>query len=205
MGLGLPDREGKPVIYDAGYFDIIKKALQMKARWMVNRFNQAVPGTPLIIFFDEPYMVSFGSAYVSIAREEATALFNEVTAGIDAKRGVHCCGNTDWSVLFNTDLDIVNYDAFNFMETIFYFKEDLAHFLSRDGLISPGIIPSSEKVLDVSVEEIRDLFSAFVARMAEIGVNAKETDFLFTTSCGLGSLGTRETERAMGLLKDIFP
>ena len=203
MGLGLPDREGKPVIYNFGYFDIIKKALQMKARWMVSKFKEAAPGTGLIIFFDEPYMVSFGSAYVSISKEEAIGIFDEVTAGIDARRGVHCCGNTDWSVLFNTTLDIVNYDAFSFMETIFYFKDDLARFMGRDGLISPGIIPSSERVLALSTAEIRDLWAAFCAHMEGIGIDARQREFLFTTSCGLGSLGTKETEQAMKLLGEL--
>ncbi len=203
MGLGLPDEEGKPIIYNAAFFDIIKKALEMKAKWMTRKLGEAAPGTPLIVFFDEPYMVSFGSAYVSISKEEAIALFDEVTKGITAKRGVHCCGNTDWSVLFNTTLDIVNYDAFNFLETIFYFKEDLLRFLGRGGLISPGIVPSSEKVLEVSLEEIRALSAAFDTQMKGAGIEPGLREWLFTTSCGLGSLGNPETERAMTLLREL--
>jgi methionine synthase II (cobalamin-independent) len=203
MGLGLPDEEGKPVIYNFAYFDIIKKALQMKAKWMLGQIQKEVPGKDLIIFFDEPYMVSFGSAYVSIGKEEATALFDEVTGGLNAKRGVHCCGNTDWSVLFSTTIDIVNYDAFSFLDTIFYFKEDLLKFLGRGGSICPGIVPSSEKVLEVSLKDIRALWDDFVAQMEGIGVDARGKEWLYTTSCGLGSLGTRETESAMKLLGEL--
>ena len=203
MGLGLPDEEGKPVIYNFAYFDIIKKGLHMKAKWMIDKLRKEAPGKDLIVFFDEPYMVSFGSAYVSISKEEAIALFDEVTGGLDAKRGVHCCGNTDWSVLFRTGIDIVNYDAFSFLDTIFYFKEDLLNFLGRGGLISPGIIPSSEKVLEVSMEDVRDLWGAFKSQMEKIGIDAEKKEWLFTTSCGLGSLGTAETDRAMKLLKEL--
>jgi methionine synthase II (cobalamin-independent) len=203
MGLGLPDESGKPIIYNYGYFDMIKKALRMKAKWMIRAIQEQAPGKDLIVFFDEPYMVSFGSAYVSIAKEEAIALFDEVTEGLPARRGVHCCGNTDWSVLFNTSIDIVNYDAYNFLETIFYFREDLAKFLLRGGWICPGIIPSSEKVLEVSLAEIRALWKTFLAEMDRTGVDAGSREWLFTTSCGLGSLGLPETEAAMRLLGDL--
>ena len=203
MGLGLPDEEGKPIIYNAGYFDIIKKALQMKAKWMIREIKAKAPGKDLIIFFDEPYMVSFGSAYVSIAKEEATALFDEVTEGLEAKRGVHCCGNTDWSVLFNSTIDIVNYDAFNFLETIFYFKEDLLRFLGRGGWVSPGIVPSSEKVLETSLRDLENLRGLLGAEMEKIGISAADRDWLFTTSCGLGSLGEGETQAAMKLLGEM--
>jgi methionine synthase II (cobalamin-independent) len=203
MGLGLPDEDGKPVIYNFGYFDIIKKALHMKARWMIEKIKQVAPGKELIIFFDEPYMVSFGSAYVSIAKEEATSLFDEVTGGLGAKRGVHCCGNTDWSVLFNSSIDIVNYDAFSYLETIFYFKEDLVKYLGRGSWICPGIIPSSEKVLETSLTDIKALWATFLTEMDKIGIDAKRKEWLFTTSCGLGSLGEKETEAAMKLLKEL--
>jgi hypothetical protein len=203
MGLGLPDDEGKPVIYNFAYFDIVKKGLQMKARWMLRQIGSEAPDKDLIIFFDEPYMVSFGSAYVSIGKEEAITLFDEVTGGLNAKRGVHCCGNTDWSVLFNTSIDIVNYDAFSFLDTIFYFKEDLMKFLARGGSICPGIVPSSEKVLEVTLGDIRVLWDVFVSRMKDIGVDVGRREWLYTTSCGLGSLSARETEGAMKLLGEL--
>ena len=148
-------------------------------------------------------MVSFDSAYVSISKEDATSLFDEVTGGLAARRGVHCCGNTDWSVLFNSSIDIVNYDAFEYLETIFYFREDLLRFLGRGSWICPGIIPSSEKVLGASLKDIRVLWATFLAEMDKIGFDAKAKEWLFTTSCGLGSLSEKETEAAMKLLGEL--
>ena len=201
MGLGLKDEQGKPIIYNDSFFDIIKKALNMKAKWMVNAIRTACPGKKTIIFFDEPYMVSFGSAYVSISKEETISLFNEVLEGVEARRGVHCCGNTDWSVLFNSSVDIVNYDAFNFLETIFYFREDFSRFLKKGGWISPGFIPSSEEVLRISVNDIKELIGRFTEKMATLPVKSESKDWLVTTSCGLGSLKLSEARKAMELLK----
>jgi methionine synthase II (cobalamin-independent) len=203
MGLGLPDENGKPVIYNYAYFDIIKKALHMKARWILEAIGREAPGKEIILFFDEPFMVSFGSAYVSISKDEAIALFDEVTGGLKARRGVHCCGNTDWSVLFNTTLDIVNYDAFNYLDTITYFSDDLSRFLKRGGWIAPGIVPSSEQVMEVSLDAIVKLWNTFIVRLQGMGIDPKLHKWLFTTSCGLGSLGVDEAEKAMQLLKDL--
>jgi hypothetical protein len=204
MGLGLKDEQGKAIIYNSSFFDIIKKTLHMRARWMISRIKESYPAKDVIIFFDEPYLVSFGSAYVSISREEAVALLSEVLGGIDAKRGIHCCGNTDWSVLFNADVDLVNYDAVNYLDTIFYFQNDLERYLARGGEIAPGIVPSSEKVLEISLNDILKLGCAFVDRMNGLeSLKKGRKDYLFTTSCGLGSLKSVEATRAMEFLREL--
>jgi len=201
MGLGLKDEKGKPVIYNYGYFDIIKNALHMKAQWMIATIKAQFPDKGIIIFFDEPYMVSFGSAYVSISKEEAINLFNDVLKGIPALRGIHCCGNTDWSVLFNTDVDIVNYDAFNYLETIFYFEDDLKRFISRGGRIAPGIVPSAEEVMNATSADMERIMEKFQSAMTEKVGPQGLRDLIVTTSCGVGSLQPEEASHAMELLR----
>ncbi len=203
MGLGLKDEADKPVIYNSAFYDIIKKALHMKAKWMVHMIKTIYPEKEIIIFFDEPYMVSFGSAYISISKEEVISLFNEVLGGIPAWRGVHVCGNTDWSVLFNSDIDIINYDVYEYLDTIFYYREDLNRFLAKGGWIAPGIVPSTEKIRDASKEELQECLSSFTNKMREIKPDLQQKDFLITTSCGVGSLTNTEAKKAMELLKTL--
>lgn len=202
MGLGLKDENDKPVIYNFAFYDIIKKALNMKAKWMTGAIQERYPGTDIIMFCDEPYMVSFGSAYISIPREDVIASLNEVIDGIPARRGIHICGNTDWSVPFQSDIEIVNYDAFSYLDTIFYFTEDLKEFLERGGWVAPGVVPSSPDVMNETPDSVRDRAALFIEKIA--GVTVPDTDsILFTTSCGLGSLTEEEARRAMELLKQL--
>ena len=203
MGLGLKDEEGKPILYNDAYFDIVKKALRMKAQWMIATFTERFPGKDLIIFFDEPYLVSFGSAYVSVSREQTIALLNEVLEGLGARRGVHCCGNTDWSVLFNAQIDLINYDAYEYRETIFYYPDDLKRFFVNGGSIAAGIVPSSEKVVDSSVQELAANWKDFLARAAAAGISTGAQNWIVTPSCGLGSLTPAQARRAMELLKEL--
>jgi len=200
IGLGLKDEKGQSVIYNSAYFDIIKKALHMKAAWMISFINSCFPEKEVMIFFDEPFMVSFGSAYVSIAKSDVVSLMNEVLGGLGVRRGVHCCGNTDWSVLFSVDADIINYDAFNFLETIFYFKDELAAFFRRGGAISPGIVPSSEAVLSCPVEDLVGLWHRFGDSVDALYPGAKWREWFVTPSCGVGSLSTQAAGRVLELL-----
>lgn len=203
MGLGLKDENGKPVIYNFGYFDIIKKAIRMKAQWMVATIKEQFPDKGIIIFFDEPYMVSFGSAYVSTSKEEAITIFNDVLGGIPALRGIHCCGNTDWSVLLNADVDIINYDAFNYLDTIFYFEDDLRRYVGRGGRIAPGIVPSSEEAMNATSADMERIMERFRSLMKEkIGSQGLQ-NLIVTTSCGVGSLKAEEARKAMTLLKTL--
>jgi hypothetical protein len=202
LGMGLKDEKGKPIIYDDAYFDIIKKALRMKAEWLVETIKGCCPDKNVILFLDEPAMVSFGSAFVSVSQGDVTSLFNEMADGLGAAVGVHCCGNTDWPVLLDSRVDLINYDAFNFMDTPFYFRENLSSFLSRGGMVVPGLVPStSETLAGVDLGGIRDCWSKYQRLFAETG-QSQETSIV-TTACGLGSLSAEEAYKALALLRGL--
>ena len=203
IGLGLKDEKGRPIIYNSAYFDIMKKAVHMKAAWMIDFIKSRFPEKEVMIFFDEPSMVSFGSAYVSIAKSDVITLMNEVLTGLAVKRAVHCCGNTDWSVLFSVDTDIINYDAFNFLETIFYFKEELAAFLKKGGIIAPGIVPSSDAVLSVSVEDMKNIWQKFGDAIDALAPGIDWRKWLATPSCGVGSLSKEAATKVFELLAGL--
>jgi hypothetical protein len=202
LGMGLKDENGKPIIYDSAYFDIIKKTLRMKAEWLIDTVRRHYPDKGVILFFDEPAMVSFGSAFVSISSNDVTSLLNEMSDGLDALVGVHCCGNTDWPVLLNSSVDLINYDAFNFMDTLFYFRENLSAFCSRGGRIAPGIVPSTaETIATVRAGDLRDYWLKYKALVAKAGTG--EESVIATTACGLGSLSEDDAYKALELLKSL--
>jgi methionine synthase II (cobalamin-independent) len=204
MGLGLKDEDGTPIIYNNSFYDIIKKAIHMKAKWMIHTIQSAYPEKDIIIFFDEPYMVSFGSAYVSVSKEDAISALNEVTEGLQAKTGIHICGNTDWSVPFNSNINIVNYDAYTYLDTIFYYPHDLARFLTRGGQIAPGIVPSVQEDLAVSTLDVLEKrVDEFLTKIRTSAGAIPRDNFFITTSCGVGNLSSGEARKAMELLHKL--
>ncbi|MBI5144549.1 MAG: hypothetical protein HZA30_05740, partial [Candidatus Omnitrophica bacterium] len=98
--LFLTDQNKRSVIYDRDLFEVLTKVLSMKARWQIKRLKE-VHGK-VILFIDEPYLVSVGSSYVNINIDEAVKRLDELINAIKnegALVGIHCCGNTDWPIL----------------------------------------------------------------------------------------------------------
>ncbi len=46
-----------------------------------------------------------------------------------AVAGVHCCGNTDWTILIDAGVDMINFDAFEYGETIALYPDAVKGFL----------------------------------------------------------------------------
>ena len=62
-------------------------------------------------------------------------VFSELTDSLDSQDclvGIHCCGNTDWSMLMDSgSIDIINFDAFEFQERFVLYADNLKSFLKR--------------------------------------------------------------------------
>ena len=78
-GLTVTDDSRRSIIYDDVLGDAVAKLLRLKASWQEKALSQISKNT--IIFVDEPYMVSFGSAFVPLSRERVVSLLEEVLAG----------------------------------------------------------------------------------------------------------------------------
>jgi len=203
-GLTVTDQERRPVLYDDTLADALAKHLHLKAAWQETKLKAISANT--IIFVDEPYMTSIGSAFVSLSQEQVTGLLEEVFAGISGLKGVHCCGNTDWSILLSTSLDILSFDAYNYGSTIALYPEEVKTFLERSGVIAWGSVPHDEQ--DLNGETVKSL----IDRLEEgIGaLNRKGVSFrlltercLVTPSCGLGSISEEAAAWALELLAGV--
>ena len=171
FGLAIADQEQKPVFYDPTLREILVNHLSLKAKWMEMKFRDLFPGTPTILFFDEPSLSSFGSAFSSLNREEVIHSLNECLDAVKGLKGIHCCGNTDWSVLLSTHLDILSFDAYGYLETLSLYPKDLKAFLERGGILAWGIVPTSEEVLKEEAESLVKRFKEGVELLSKKGMD----------------------------------
>ena len=204
-GLTVTDQDRKSIIYDETLADAAAKMLRMKATWQENELRKINKNT--IMFIDEPYMSSYGSAFLSVSREKVVTLIQEVIAGISGLKGIHCCGNTDWSLFLGTGLDIINFDAYNYAESLSLYPEDVKRFLANSGTIAWGIVPPFQDALaKESVASLKDRLEEAMAPFTRHGVPFRQliTQGLITPSCGLATLKTSEAAgHALELLVDL--
>jgi methionine synthase II (cobalamin-independent) len=204
-GLTVTDDSHRAIIYDDVLGDAVAKLLRLKASWQEKELSQISKNT--IIFVDEPYMSSFGSAFVSISREKVIELLEEVFGGISGLKGIHCCGNTDWSVLLETSTDIVSFDAYNYAQSLSLYPAEVKRFLDRQGTIAWGIIPNNEESLaKETVASLKDRLEEAMAPFTRKGIRFKQLieQGLLTPSCGLASLATEEAAaQALELLAEL--
>jgi hypothetical protein len=188
-GLFLTDENKRSVIYDKDLFEVLSKVLAMKARWQIKKLKKLTQG--VIIFLDEPYLVSIGSSYVNVNMDEAAKRLDEVIDSIKkegALAGIHCCGNTDWPFLLKRDIDILNFDAYNFMKEFSLYPAEINNFLSRGGTIAWGIVPSSEAFVKETDKSLARRLRSALSVLGERGVAKDALSSMLSSSCGLGSL-----------------
>lgn len=203
LGLIAKDENGRALLYNDTFMDILVKSTAMKAKWLQGQITAA--GAGAIIFFDEPMLQSVGSPTVPIDRYKAVSYLDEVVNSVRCLTGCHCCGNTDWSILMESDVDIIAFDAYHFGEAMALYPSALADFLGRGGMLAWGIVPSTAEVGDVSAD---DLLARLVQAMnlvcaQGIDVDQLKSQSLLTTSCGLGSLSEELAEAALRTLADV--
>ena len=204
FGLALTDQEQKPIFYDPTLRDILVKHLSLKARWMEKRFNELFPGTPTILFFDEPSLSSFGSAFSSLNREDVVHSLNECFDAVKGLKGIHCCGNTDWSVLLSMNLDILSFDAYGYLETLSLYPKELKAFLERGGILAWGIVPTSEAILKEEAEGLIKRFKEGVKTLSKKGFDPTLLQrAIITPSCGTASLPIPLAEKVCQLTAEV--
>jgi methionine synthase II (cobalamin-independent) len=209
FGLTVTDQNLRSSLYDETLADAIIKNMAMHARWQVRQLKTVRSG--VIIFVDEPYMASFGSAFIAISREQVIAALNEVFEAIHAEggmAGVHCCGNTDWSVLMDTTVDILNLDALEYLENLSLYPGEVRRFVDRGGQVAWGALPNDRAALDAQPEAIaarlvdglRLLARRAESQGIELPVQAWASASLLTPACGMGSTSPEVADRVLELL-----
>ena len=199
-GLTVTDQDGRAILYNETLAEVTAKFLRLKASWQENALREISPNT--IIFVDEPYLTSLGSAFVAIPNERVTTLLEEVFKGIRGLKGVHCCGNTDWPILLGTTIDILSFDAYNYASSLSIYPNEVKSFLARGSTIAWGVVPNSEEALaKESLSSLYDRLGEAMAPFTRNGIKFKQLieQGLITPSCGLANLSPEAASRALEL------
>ena len=204
FGLQVTQQDKRSILYNDTLRDVMTKQLLGKAQWQLDMMKRIHPDP--IMFLDEPYLAAFGSAFTSVNRDTVTSIFGTFFQEIDSLTGIHCCGNTDWSLILDSGPDILSFDAYSYLDSLFLYQENLTRFFSNGGIIAWGIVPTNES--DIKKESSESLFRRLEKgweRLAELGFDQKAilSQSLITPACGLGSVSISAAAEAFRLTRQI--
>lgn len=197
---------GIPLLHDKVLMQAVVKLLRMKALWQADMFKGFAKET--ILFIDEPYLGCFGSAYTPINKKDAIDGLTEFTDGLKpscSMLGVHCCGNTDWSIFTEAgNIDIISFDAFDFQDKFALYAQDIQGFLKKGGVICWGIVPTREftakEDVGLLIRKIRQGLGLLVKKGVDEGL-LKER-LIISPACGLGTFTPQKAEEIFRLLSE---
>jgi hypothetical protein len=207
FALTLVDENKRAMFYNEEFRDVIVKALAMKCRWQIQKFKPFAEN--IICFIDEPILSAFGSStYVSVTRTDVVGLLSEMIDAVHrdgALAGIHCCGNTEWSLLVDAGVDIVNFDAFEFGETILMYADSIKKHLERGGMLAWGIVPTSPKIREQTIDGLSGKLEMLMDKLAAKGIdkNLITDRAILTPACGTGSLEAADAEKVFETLSSL--
>lgn len=207
LAAGVMNLDGKSILHDPELFEAITSGLCAKALWQIRMLSSS--GRGAILFVDEPYLSGFGSAFCTVERVQVIEVLGKFIGYLKqhshAVIGIHCCGNTDWAMLMESGADIINFDAFGYMEHFLLYPKQISSFLARGGAIAWGIVPTSAFEGRETSEELSRLLEKGIQRLSSLGIETEliRERSMLTPACGMGSMKPLDAEKALRLLADI--
>ena len=204
FGLSVTDENKQSIIYHKDMFEVLTKILVMKARWQISKLKEYCQNP--VIFIDEPYLISIGSSYINVSVEDAVSRLEELSGAIKDSggiSGIHCCGNTDWSMLLKLNIDILSFDAYSGAREFSLYSDEIKAFVAKGSTIAWGIIPSSDATDKETASSLRERFDQAVGMLSQKGIPKDSISSLITPSCGLGSLDEFRAKRILQATKEV--
>lgn len=201
--LGLKDTGGKPIYFDEELREIALMLLKAKTRWQIDALK--VHAGKVIVFIDEPILSALGgSAYLGVSEVESMRLIAEMAEVIHSEGGIpgiHCCGNANWPLVIRCGADIINFDAYDYVDTIALYPEEFREFLERGGALAWGIVPTSDAITLETPDSVIKRFREGIEKLSRhFPEELLLSHILITPSCGTGSRTVEETLKVFQIL-----
>jgi hypothetical protein len=160
-----------------------------------------LPGTGLVLFFDEPSLIAWRHDDAPIDREAAIDVLSGALAAADSVTGVHVCSHGDVALALEAGPEVLGVEV---DDDLVQHTVGLARFLDGDGWIAWGAVPT-----DRPVGESGDPYWRVLARVwCELTRRGCDpvplrTRGIITPTCGLAGYGASQAERVLGIAREL--
>ncbi len=160
-----------------------------------------LPDAGLVLFFDEPALVSWRGGEGPLDRESAIDVLSGALAAVDCVTGVHVCSDGDVGLALEAGPQVLGVEVGDALvrDTV-----ALARFLDGDGWIAWGAVPTDRPVGESADPHWRTLARVW-CDLTRRGCDPVplRTRGLITPACGLAGYGASQAERVLGIAREL--
>ena len=187
FGMQVVDQDRRPIFYDSRFSDILPKLIALRARWCEQTMREKTGVGETLVVLNEPYFASIGSSVVPVDRPSVESGWKDITSVMEGSVGIHCCSNTDWGFVMSLDPAVISFDAYANAREFLLYKDDLASYLERGGVIAWGIVPADHQIfLQESIDSLFDRYMSIRDQVTTyIAGDMFDDHALITPNCGI--------------------
>jgi hypothetical protein len=108
-------------------------------------------------------------------------------------------------MIFAARLDIVNFDAFEYMEKVMLYPVDIKRFIDSGGALAWGIVPTGSFTGREAADQLLHKLEEGINFLEHRGIDRKVIlrQSLITPACGMGSLTPQKSEAILKMLLNV--
>lgn len=173
FGLKIVDENLKPIIYNDDIREFLYEFIAHKTNIQYRQLRAVHPNP--FVWVDEPGLEIIFGSFTGYPSSRAKKDFAGFLSRLEGPRGVHLCGNPDWSFLLSVmELNILSIDAYGCGEIFTRYSDEVRAFLEAGNIISWGIVPTlTEELGRESVEALAARLEGLWNNLAEKGASLK--------------------------------
>lgn len=163
--------------------------------------EERLPGSALVLFFDEPALVAWRRGGAPLDHEAAIDVLSGALAAPACPTGVHVCGAGNRRLALEAGPQVLGVEV---GEDLLEDADVLARHLDADGWIAWGAVPTDRPV----GESVDPLWRALVRVWCELTRRGCDpvrlrTQSVVTPACGLAGHGPTQAERTLHLAHEL--
>ncbi len=184
-------------------FRISGSVVRQRAAALIELVQRRVPQAEIVMFVDEPSLVSVSQPSFPIDRLCAVDLVSSVLAVIehDAISGLHCCGPADWGLLLPAGPQVVSLPTGAGIDRA---PGAVTDYLERGGWLAWGAVPTDRPLGPTPDRYWRELmFEWDLLVAADCDPALLRAQSILTPACGLPHHGVTQAEQVMGFVAEL--
>jgi hypothetical protein len=184
-------------------FAVAGHATRQRARALIALAQRRLPGTPLVVFVDEPGLTGAIHPGFPIAPDQTIDLVSSTLAAIEphAVTGLHCCGAADWRMVLQAGPQILSAPVDAGLD---HAPGAISAFLDGGGWVAWGAVPTDEPIgttADRLWRRLSDLWCELVRGGCDpVRLRGQA---LVTPACGLAFHGESQAAGVLTLARQV--